>query len=126
MRKLRVSLGMDDENSLSGKHFGDSDFFLIYDIYENGDTIFIEKRKNEHMEESVHGDFEKFKKIIKLLEDVDILVAYRMGPNFLNIKERSNKIPYITRTRNFEESLLLVKKNFQYLWNEKLKKNSEA
>ncbi|MVT13153.1 MAG: hypothetical protein GPW16_02570 [Euryarchaeota archaeon] len=45
-----------------------------------------------------------------------------MGPNFLNIRDKSNKIPYLTRTRNIKESIDLVKNNFEFLWEEKLKK----
>ncbi|MVT35487.1 MAG: hypothetical protein GPW18_01750 [Euryarchaeota archaeon] len=48
--------------------------------------------------------------------------AYRMGPNFLNIRDKSNKIPYLTRTRSLKESIDLVKNNFEFLWEEKLKK----
>lgn len=119
MKKLRVSFGMDDETTLSRKHFGDSLFFLIYDIYENGNFEFIEKRQNNSTIENEHGDINKFRSIISLLSDVDVLAAYRMGPNFLNIKNNSNKIPFLTRDENFQESLKLIIKNFNKLYNEK-------
>jgi len=121
MRKLRISFGMENEDLLSAGHYGDSAFFLIYDFYENGILEFIEKRENI-TGESLHGDFEKFKNIINILYDVDVFAAYRMGPNFLNIRDKSNKIPYLTRTRNLKESIDLVKNNFEFLWEEKLKK----
>lgn len=119
MKKLRVSFGMDDETTLSSKHFGDSLFFLIYDIYENGNFEFIEKRWNSSTIENEHGDINKFRSIVSLLSDVDVLVAYRMGPNFLNIKNNSNKIPFLTRDKNFQRSLELVIKNFDKLYDEK-------
>lgn len=119
MKKLRVSFGMDDETTLSRKHFGDSLFFLIYDIYENGNFEFIEKRENNSTIENEHGDIKKFRSIVSLLSDVDVLAAYRMGPNFLNIKNNSNKIPFLTRDENFQKSLELVIKNFDKLYNEK-------
>ncbi|PMP74681.1 MAG: dinitrogenase iron-molybdenum cofactor [Aciduliprofundum sp.] len=125
MRKLRISVGMQDENLLYDGHYGDSSFFLIFDLDENGNCVFVERRENTKIEEHSHGDINKFNEIIRLLRDVDVLVAYRMGPNFINIRERSNKVPFLTRTRDFNESLEMVRKNFENLWNEKRKK-SEA
>ncbi len=126
LRKLRVSFGMENDSTLSNKHFGDSNFFLILDIYENGDYKFLEKRKNTSLDtanENVHGDVKKFRSLILLLNDVDILVAYRMGPNYLNIKNKTNKIPFLTRTDNFQESLEMIKLNFEKLWEDKKKKS---
>ncbi|MGC8565228.1 MAG: NifB/NifX family molybdenum-iron cluster-binding protein [Thermoplasmata archaeon] len=117
---------MENDFTLSNKHFGDSNFFLILDIYENGDYKFLEKRKNTSLDtanEKIHGDVKKFRSLILLLNDVDILVAYRMGPNYLNIKNKTNKIPFLTRTDNFQESLEIIKLNFEKLWEDKIKKS---
>lgn len=121
-KKLRLAFGMEDDYLLSNNHFGESNYFLIIDLYDDGNIIVLEKRKNETIEEK-HGDFTKFKNIIKILEDVDVFVAYRMGPNFMNIKNNSDKIPFLTRTRNLDESLRIVINNFEKLWLIKNNKN---
>jgi Dinitrogenase iron-molybdenum cofactor. len=126
LRKLRVSFGMENDSTLSNKHFGESNFFLIFDIYENGDYKFLEKRKNTTLDmanENLHGDVNKFRSLILLLNDVDILAAYRMGPNYLNIKNKTDKIPFLTRTDNFQESLEIIKLNFEKLWEDKKNKS---
>ncbi len=106
MVKIRVAFGMDDEEHLCAGHYGDSKFFLIYDI-EDGKIKFVEKRENKaaDMEEEGHGDIKKFKAVISQLEDVDILAAYRMGPNFVRIRDNTKKTVFFTKTRNLNEAI---------------------
>jgi len=121
MKKLRVAFGMCDNNLLSDKHFGESEFYAIYDVYEDHHYEFIERRENnaKNVEEKEHGDPRKLKAVIQTLSDVDILAAFRMGPNYIQIKKNSNKVPFITGTRKLEEALVKVSENFNKLWEEK-------
>ena len=124
MRKLRVAFGMEDEKTLSPEHFGDSKFFLIYDVFENGTYTLVGKRINtaRKIAERVHGDPRKFKAVVELLKNVDILAAFRMGPNFLRIRDQSDKVPFITGTRKLDEALEKIVKNFEKLFIESEKK----
>jgi len=124
MRKLRVAFGMDDEEMLSSNHLGDSAFYSIYDIYEDGSYVFVEHRENlaKNVVEAKHGDPRKFKAVVELLKDVDVLAAFRMGPNYLRIRDNSDKVPFITGTKKLNEALSRVAANFNRLWEEKQKK----
>ncbi|RLE95823.1 MAG: dinitrogenase iron-molybdenum cofactor [Thermoprotei archaeon] len=124
MRKLRVAFGMDNEEMLSSNHFGDSAFYSIYDIYEDGSYVFVEQRENlaKNVAEERHGDPRKFKAVVELLKDVDVLTAFRMGPNYLRIRDNSGKVPFITGTKKLSEALSRVAANFNRLWEEKQKK----
>ncbi len=70
---MRVAFGMEDDEHLTEGHYGDSKFFLIYEIDERGIRL-IEKRENKaaDMEEAEHGDVNKFKAVIAQLMDVDV------------------------------------------------------
>ena len=124
MRKLRVAFGMDDEEMLSSNHLGDSAFYSIYDIYEDGSYVLVEHKENlaKNVVEAKHGDPRKFKAVVELLKDVDVLTAFRMGPNYLRIRDNSGKVPFITGTKKLSEALSRVVANFDKLWEEKQKK----
>ena len=103
---MRVAVGMEDENKLESGHYGDSKFFLIYE-FENGALRFLERRDNKAamMEEREHGDVNKFKAVISQLQDVDVLIAYRMGPNFVRIKKNTTKKVFFAKTRELNVAL---------------------
>ncbi len=113
---MRVAFGMEDNEHLTEGHYGDSKFFLIYEIDENGIKM-VEKRENKaaDIEEAEHGDVNKFKAVIAHLMDVDVLAAYRMGPNFVRIKEKTNKRVFLTRNRDLNRALERLRENFEKL-----------
>jgi len=106
---MKVAFGMDDDLHLCAGHYGDSRFFLIYEV-SGGEARFLEKRVNNaaDMEEMEHGDPRKFRAVLSQLDDVDALAAYRMGPNFVRIRDTTEKKVFFTRTRDLEEALKRV------------------
>ncbi|ADT85164.1 NifB/NifX family molybdenum-iron cluster-binding protein [Thermococcus barophilus] len=129
MRKLRIAFGMENEGKLTDGHYGDSEFFLIYEILEDGTVKLLEKKPNraKKMEEheSEHGDLRKFRVVIEQLEDVDVLAAFRMGPNFLRIRDQSNKVAFFTSTRDLNLALQRVIESFEELWKQVEEKKSK-
>ncbi len=122
---LRVAVGSNDKIHFNTSHFGESRYFIIYDVYENGSIIFKEIRVNNasDMEEEMHGDPRKFKAVISQLTDVDVLLAYAMGPNFKRIIGNSNKVPYIVkgtsrRTKRVVDGLKEALEKFESLYKE--------
>ncbi len=107
---IRVAVGVDDdEGMLSDQHFGDSKYFLIYEIDEDGNYRLVEKRVNRvrDMEEREHGDPRKFEAISNLLNDVDVFLAGRMGPNFLRVME-SRHYPLVVGRKTVREALEIL------------------
>ena len=100
MRCLKVAFGMGNDKKLIDAHYGDSEFFAIYEVCEDGSVRLIEERPNSarDFEEEGHGDPRKFKAVVSQLLDVDVLAAFRMGPNFLRIKEKPAR-PFSSRAR---------------------------
>lgn len=126
---LRVAFGMENDTTLIDSHYGDSNFFAIYEICEDGDITLIEKRYNKAKDfkedNDRHGDPRKFKAVISQLLDIDVLAAFRMGPNFLRIRDKTNKVPFFTKTRDLNLSLHRIVENFDELWNQVQTKKKE-
>jgi len=130
VRCLKVAFGMEDEKMLTEAHYGDSNFFLIYKICDDGSIELLEKRENKaktmREEDERHGDPGKFRAIINQLEEVDVLAAFRMGPNFLRIKDKTNKVVFFTRTRDLESAIRRVVEHFEELLEEVREKKSKT
>ncbi|WP_297436373.1 NifB/NifX family molybdenum-iron cluster-binding protein [Thermococcus sp.] len=130
MRCLKVAFGMENDEKLVDAHYGDSEFFGIYEVCENGTVRLIGKRLNrargfEEDESGGHGDPRKFKAVMGQLLDVDVLAAFRMGPNFLRIWDKTNKVAFFTRTRDLKTALQRVVENFDDLWEQVQVKKAE-
>ncbi|WP_048147986.1 NifB/NifX family molybdenum-iron cluster-binding protein [Palaeococcus ferrophilus] len=129
-RCLKVAFGMEDDEHLIDAHYGDSEFFAIYEVCEDGSVKLLEKRHNkardfEEEEDEGHGDPRKFKAVVGQLLDVDVLAAFRMGPNFLRIRDKTNKVAFFTRTRDLSVALQRVVENFDDLWEQVGAKKAE-
>jgi len=127
VRCLKVAFGMENDETLIDAHYGDSEFFLIYEVCENGSIKLLERRNNraKDMEEEGHGDPRKFRAIIGQLMDVDVLAAFRMGPNFLRIRDQSDKVAFFTRTRDLKLALQRIVENFEELWKQVQEKKNK-
>ena len=102
---MRVAFGMENENYLKDGHYGDSKFFLIYEI-DDGKITLIERRENSaQVNSEKHGDVDKFRAVISQLQDVDAFAAYRMGPNFVRIRDNTDKKVFFTRARDLKTAI---------------------
>lgn len=102
--KFRIACGTNDGIKFTTEHFGDSKFFLIYEVNsETLEIIFIEKIENNSQEEKMHGDSLKAKNISEILNNVKILLAFTMGPNIIRMRKKF--VPVISREKNIEKSL---------------------
>ncbi|ASJ13844.1 NifB/NifX family molybdenum-iron cluster-binding protein [Thermococcus radiotolerans] len=129
MRCLKVAFGMENDETLIDAHYGDSEFFAIYEICEDGSVKLLEKRHNKakdfEEEDEGHGDPRKFKAVVSQLLDVDVLAAFRMGPNFLRIRDKTNKVAFFTRTRDLNLALQRFIENFDDLYSQVQAKKAE-
>ncbi|ASA77710.1 NifB/NifX family molybdenum-iron cluster-binding protein [Thermococcus sp. 5-4] len=129
MRCLKVAFGMENDETLIDAHYGDSEFFAIYEVCEDGSVKLLEKRHNKakdfEEEDESHGDPRKFKAVVSQLLDVDVLAAFRMGPNFLRIRDKTNKVAFFTRTRDLNLALQRVVENFDDLYSQVQAKKAE-
>ena len=118
-----VACGSDDEKTFTKNHFGDSKFFLIYELNENGFDL-IKKVVNESPEEKQHGDPKKAGFIGKILKqhNVQAIFAYAMGPNI--VRMRKNFLPIISRIEDINKALNFLQKRTREL-EEKFQKQGD-
>jgi len=83
---------------------GDTSRFRIYDLLEDSSSELVDKRDNPTIGGG-HGKAEKMEAIVAMLEDVDVLVARRISPNFRRIAERTRHQPVVVGTDTIDEAL---------------------
>ncbi|MDC7225323.1 MAG: NifB/NifX family molybdenum-iron cluster-binding protein [Spirochaetales bacterium] len=88
--KIITALATDDGITTNNRHFGDADYYFIYEITEDG-YHFIKKIGNStDVEGETHADPRKAKNVTEMLsaEKVNTAVARVFGPNLKRIKSK--------------------------------------
>jgi len=111
---LIVAMGTDDKKSLTEEHFGDAEYFAIYEVDADGWKL-IEYRENRSPEEKMHGDPKKAGSIMQQMKGCDILLGHAMGPNFIRMRDESPFLPVISRKRDIEEALSLLLDRYDFI-----------
>ncbi len=117
MQDLCVVLGCKSGQELSTGHFGDSKEFLTYKIFKNGKTekvSVLENTQKEVDESQKHGAEKKRGGILKLLGDIDIIVAAKMSPNFKQINESKPVLPVVCNFSRVDEIVKYFENNAGY------------
>ena len=78
---MKLAIGTDDKNSIREGHFGESQFYLIYEI-RNGEIFSQELRENPFSIDKNHLHSQA-KNIIDLLNDCQIFIGKSMGKKSL-------------------------------------------
>jgi len=123
MRKLRLCIGSNEGEKTADCHLGDSEHFHIYDLFDDSRYRFIEKRANSVKDEG-HARESKMKEILKVLNDVDVLISRKKSPNFVRIAANTKFQPVIVRSERIEDSILELGSSFDMVYDavEKRKK----
>ena len=116
MEKIRVAFATDNGKTFMGRHFGDADFYDIYEIAGNN-AKFI-KRIDNTVDEEVHADPKKAKGISKLLlhENVNVVVSKIFGPNIKRIKKKF--VCIVVKDEEIEEGINKICLNIGKIYNE--------
>ena len=115
MKKIRLCIGSNDGNNVAKTHMGDTEYFYIYDIFENSEHLFVEKRINtsKNME---HAKIEKMKGVLKIIKDSDVLIARQKSPNFIKIAKNTKYQPIVVKTEKICDILLTICKSFDEIY----------
>jgi len=118
VEKIKVAFATDNGRTFMGRHFGDADFYDIYEISGNK-ANFIKRIDNTvDEEEEVHADPKKAKGISKLLlhENVNVVVSRIFGPNIKRIKKKF--VCIVVKDDEIEEGINKVCANIEKIYNE--------
>ncbi len=114
MRKLRICIGSNDSENIARSHMGDTKNFHICEIDDASGIKMIETRENnaKDLDHSTEG---KMKKILEIVSDTDILVAWQMSQNFLNISKKTRFQPVIVKAEKIEDVLKVLQRVYKQL-----------
>ena len=117
MNKLICAFSNNNGKNLTDKHFGDAEFYDIYEISDS-DSKFIKKIKNSSGKGSGHMDEKKAKGVSEILKEsgVKIVISKRFGPNILRIK--SKFVCVILSIDEINESIKIVQNNLPEILSE--------
>lgn len=113
MKKIRIALGSNDGKKIVPSHMGMAEYFYIYDLFEDGKSNFVEKRKNTSPnEEGKHGIAEKMKACMGIFKDADVIIGRKISPNFIKIAANTKFQPVVIEIDEISEIMKEVAKNF--------------
>jgi len=88
---MKTAFASENGKSFIDKHFGDSEYYYIYEISPS-EIKFVKKISNtsEEEDEDIHADPKKAKSVSKMLkaENVKVVVSKIYGPNIKRIRKR--------------------------------------
>jgi len=85
-----IAFGTDDGEHLNNDHVGMAKYFYVYE-FADGKEKLVEQRRNTSFtgDESVkHGDPDKARATASVLQNVDVLVGKKFGPNLPRLLKR--------------------------------------
>lgn len=117
MEKLKFAFATDDGISFINRHFGDADFYDIYEISADKNK-FIKRIDNTTEDEEIHADPKKAKNIVDLLkiENVKVVCSKVFGPNIMRIKKKF--VCVLLNNKNIQDSILTVQANINNIIDE--------
>ena len=102
-----IAFGTDDGEHLNSDHVGMAKYFYVYEFADGKDKL-IEQRRNTSFtgdETAKHGDPEKARATSSVLQNVDVLVGKKFGPNlprllkkFVCVLVRTDSLPVAVET----------------------------
>ncbi|MBN2662463.1 MAG: hypothetical protein JXR68_02335 [Bacteroidales bacterium] len=114
-----VGFATDDGINMVNKHYGDAEYYLIYEISETK-AVFIEKKQNttDENDEAYHGDPNKANKIGNIMNGVQILCNKQFGKNIVRMSKKF--VPVLFDIDNIEEAIKIIHSRFSEIeeaWN---------
>lgn len=119
--ELLIAFGTDDGENLNNDHVGMAKYFYVY-RFSNGKEELVQRRENVKfkVDESMrHGDPEKAKSTSSVLENVDVLVGRKFGPNLPRLLNKF--VCIVVRTDTITNAIEAVHNNMDVIAEQKNK-----
>jgi len=115
---MKTAFATGDGESFTNRHFGDNDYYYIYDISEK-ESRFIKRINNTAttIKEKMHADPEKAMGVIGLLkeENVQVVVSKVYGPNIKRIRKN---FVCVLMNNTISDSINIIMENFKVILDE--------
>ncbi|MCK4664259.1 MAG: hypothetical protein KAT68_15430 [Bacteroidales bacterium] len=113
---LKFAFAVNKEKQFENKHFGDADYYYIYEISKS-EKKFVKKIKNttEENDKNIHADPKKAKSIVELLkfENTQVVVSKIFGPNIKRIKKHF--VCVMLNDKQISDSIIIIQKNMDII-----------
>jgi len=110
---MKTAFATGDGESFTNRHFGDNDYYDIYDI-TTSERKFIKRINNTTtvIEEKTHADPGKAMGVTSLLkkENVQVVVSKVYGPNIKRIRKH---FVCVLMNNTISDSINIIKENFK-------------
>lgn len=100
---MKIAVGTDDKKTIRKKHFGESQYYLIYEIL-NAEIFSTEVRENPHVCKGEHQHGQAVK-LLELLHDCDIFMGRSMGAKSLAQIANKNIDAIITSIEDVHQAI---------------------
>ncbi len=114
--KLRFAFATDDGKTYMDRHFGDADYYDIYEISSN-ENKFIKRISNttEDDDEHIHADPVKAKSVVDMLkiENIQVVASKIFGPNIKRIKKKF--VCVLFNDEQISDSIKIIQKNIDVI-----------
>ncbi len=114
MENIRICIGSNDNENIARSHLGDTEQFFIFDIFENDEIKTVDVRIND-AKELDHSASNKMEKILDIIKDTEILVAWQKSPNFINIAKKTKYQPVVVKAEKINDVLNILQNSFVQL-----------
>ena len=117
--ELLIALGTDDGDNFNEDHFGMAQIFHVYKFSE-GKEKFVEARKNTRYQEDEslkHGDPGKAQAVSSILQDIDVIVGKKMGPNIVRLLKKY--VCIVIKATAINDAIGLIHRNMNKIIEEK-------
>ncbi len=115
MKKIRLCIGSNNGEDVAKTHMGDTEYFCIYDLFENSEHLFVEKRINT-AKNMAHAKTEKMKEVIKIIKDSNVLIARKKSPNFIKIANKTKYQPVVVKAEKISDILTILYESFHEIY----------
>ena len=120
--ELLIAFGTDDGENLNNDHVGMAKYFYVY-RFSNGREELVERIDNVKFtgdESMKHGDPEKANATSSVLENVDVLVGRRFGPNLPRLLKKF--VCVVIRTDTLADAIEAIHNNIDTIVEQKSKR----
>jgi len=116
--KLRIVAGSNDGANIVPDRMGTAQDFYVFDLFENGSSLLVEKRADTSPEEEkgVHGDPKKLAAAADIFADCDVVLGRRGSPNFVRMRDNSRFQPVLTSVGSLSDSMSELTETFDEVY----------
>jgi len=117
MKRIRIAFPSNGDEETSLGHMGMAKYFYIYDVFEKGESSFVERRENTSPPElTEHGDPVKMKVVLEICSDCDVIAGTKLSPNFRSVSNTTEFQPLVVGQGKLTDIISKITANYEQIY----------